>query len=159
MELPVEHAMMLSLMAIIGLIAICSILLVVLKHQVNYMIFVWKNNKQVKAEHKKREAMLASGEVHEWIKVVHGTREVLACRKTGWCPDLEVYFTLEYVKEWQDRLVTNEALARYRDRKIESLAEEYNMTVSKFEELMEKIFSIKKDFFVEKMARENKKDV
>ena len=68
MQIGIEHAMMLSILAIIGCIGIAVVLIGILKKEIQYLRYIFKQNKAFKKKEKARQEMLARGEIHEWVR-------------------------------------------------------------------------------------------
>ena len=154
------HLIMFAVLAFVGAVAIAAFLIFLLRSQIEHIKHISANNKAIDEKHKQRDEMLARGEIHEWMKVVYGFDEVLVCKKTGWCPTLEVYFTIEFMREQESRIKTSEELKQYTEQKMNELAQRYGTSPSTMDQIADDIYSIKKNFFLEKMTREsNKEDV
>jgi hypothetical protein len=120
------------------------------------------NNKYVniKSEYQKRVAdMKASGEMHEWITInkttVNGNKDFIVCKKTGWCPEINDFFLLDYIKQEVARQETQKKYDEFKQSELSLLAEKYSLTLEDMEVISEKVFDIKKQFFLKNMESQD----
>ncbi len=150
-ELSPEHTTLFMVLTIIGCIAISRLCIRIIMKSLRNIKAINANNKEFRSKVKAKEEMQAKGEYHEWIRIPYGTEERLVCKKTGWCPTINGFLAMGYVNSWVERLGMEKEYNKYSDARVKLLAEDYEMPTQWMEDLIEKVFKIKKDFHVEKM--------
>ena len=110
-----------------------------------------KHNKFVKNGRKLVEKMRLAGEHHDWINIPTSKGNFRVCRKTGYCPSEDGFVPLKVIVMWENNKKNEEDYKKHRDLKIEELAIEQGITVEEMESLVETIFNMKKQFFINKM--------
>lgn len=111
---------------------------------------VWKSyydeEKLFHEKMKERALMSIRGEMHDWISMPINGRDLLVCKKTGWCPAINGFVYKEEIEKFLKRQKIEERYQKYRDAKVKELAEELKLSIEKTEEIVEKVFDIKKQF-------------
>lgn len=134
---------------LVGILTIVRFLFNISIIAINEWKLISKTNSSLEKQKKKRSDMIKSGEKHEWVKVAIGTKELLVCKKTLWCPALNSFINKTYFDQYNQSIKRQKDYKVFRDKRVVELAEEYDMTVEKMEVLVEAIFSIKKDYYVQ----------
>ena len=114
---------------------------------------ILKNDKLFKAKQAEVAQMKASGGYHEWVKIVDAEGELLVCKKTGWCPSLEGFVSVEKVKTYLDKVQAEIEHREYRDARVLALSVKMNLSLADTEKFVEEVFSIKKDFYVNRIEK------
>lgn len=107
---------------------------------------VLNNKKQFQKKQKELEQMRDRGEQHDWVTIEAGDGPMLVCKKTGYAPRLKGFVPVEAVNTyllWAER---EEEYKLFRNARVTSLARELGLSETKMEEVVEKIFAMKKDF-------------
>lgn len=112
-------------------------------------IQLFKMNKMFKQKQKEREAMLDKGEVHEWVNIPYGFKEVRVCKKTGWCPELNGYLPTNIVKSQLKLQDIKKGFDQHKKKQIQKWAKEFNVSVEKMEELVENVYGLKKTYYTD----------
>ena len=121
--------------------------------QVENIKAIMTNNKLFKSKQAAMEKMKAEGGMHEWVQVPTMQGMLLACKKTGWCPTLQGFLQLSHINSYLEAKKAEEEYKIFRDIRVGELADKHNMSFFDMEKLVEQIFSIKKDFHVERIAK------
>jgi len=95
---------------------------------------------------KKRDEMIKNGDLHEWIDLPIAGKMVKVCKKTGWVPEWKDYIVPHVLRQMLSDLDRDKRYKTYRNEKVADLAKAHDMTNEAMEELVEKIFDIKKQF-------------
>lgn len=109
----------------------------------------------------RRKEMLERGEQHEWVNIksaVDPSKEMMICKKTGWCPEIKDYFSDEWVRKQIKKQELAEQYKMYRDIEVGTLAVRYKLDLETMEKIVEDVFNIKKSFHlkhIEKQMKEN----
>lgn len=114
---------------------------------------ILENNKDFAKKQAAVDEMKANGEFHEWITVPTLSGEMLVCKKTGWCPNVKGFVALELINSYLEKVKMEQEYKEYRNARVEKLAKELDFDMEKMETIVESIFSIKKDFHVDRIAR------
>lgn len=127
---------------------------------INNITVQWKKIKILLEDNKefaKKQAvvdkMRADGDFHDWIAVTDVVGTFLVCKKTGWCPDKKGFIPLELINSYLEKIKMEEEYKEYRNARVGKLAEELGFDLAKMESVVEKVFSIKKDFHVDRIAK------
>lgn len=107
---------------------------------------ILNNNKEFQKRQKEVEEMRAKGEVHDWVTVETADGAMLVCKKTGYVPRLKAFVPLEAINSYLLKLEREEQYKLFRNARVASLAKELGLNETKMEEVVEKIFAMKKDF-------------
>jgi len=99
------------------------------------------------------ERMKKDGEYHDWIPVMVGLKQYHVCQKTGWCPTIEGFISMEYVETCKKLRKEEEDYKEYRDNKVKDLAAKHSISLEDMEKLMESVFDIKKQWALLKIER------
>ena len=114
-----------------------------------------KMSNKINAEIARRKQMVADmkarGEFHEWVTIqqkdIKGDiHDPHVCKKTGWCPSLQSFFQMAYVKEAVLREEYKNKYETYRDEQVEMLSTKFKHSRAEMEEIVESVFDIKKQF-------------
>ena len=124
-----------------------------IQHNLVKIKAILDNNKLFAKKTAEMEEMKVRGELHEWVKVQTAGGQMLVCKKTGWCPDLQGFVSLELVEEYFTKIKAQEEYKEYRDLRVAELAKELDFDIQKMEDVVERIFSIKKDFHLNKAIK------
>ena len=143
-------------LSILGLIALNVFLFRMLRNVYRTVKFTINTDKQVKAKMKAKEDMLERGEKHDWIKIPLGTKEYLFCRKTGWSPDLNGFLDMNFIKKHDRKIKEEEGYQAFRNERVKRMAEERGVSLDDMEEIVEQVFSIKKDFAILRIEKKQK---
>lgn len=112
-----------------------------------------ENNKKFRAKQEEVKKMKEKGDLHEWITVPSINGEIMVCKKTGWSPTLNGFIPMDLLNDHLFKIQIEKEYKEYRNKRVSKLAAELGFTETKMEDVVEKIFSMKKDFHVERMAR------
>lgn len=116
-----------------------------------------KNHNQLLAQKKMKEDMGKNGDMHEWINMTKyykgEVHDLLVCKKTGWCPKLNGFISLEQVKKELDKIELEQQYQVFRNLNYKQLAEKYNLPIDKLEEISEDIYNVKKQFYLNKIDK------
>ena len=123
---------------------------------------VWKMHRRAKAEYKtlmkNKEEMLARGELHEWIKIPTYNGHVLACKKTGWCPELKDFFRMGYInrllmhREIEER--QNKEWEAWKEVQYKKIAESFAIPEEQIKGIVKSGFEMKKEFVLDLQKRQ-----
>lgn len=126
----------------------------------------WQNFKRILDDNKKFaekkaevEKMKTNGDFHEWITIPTLSGEMMVCKKTGWYPTAQGFVPMELINEYLRKVKLEEEYREYRNAKVAELAKELDFSLEKMETVVEKIFSMKKSFYlgrIEKLSEEFK---
>lgn len=126
-------------------------------HGVRYNIskikIILESNKLFAKKIAEMKEMKARGELHEWTEVQTQNGEMIVCKKTDWCPDVKGFVPLNLIHSYLERIQMEKEYKEYRNLRIAKLAKELDFDLKKMEDVVEKVFSIKKDFHVNKAAK------
>lgn len=111
------------------------------------------NNRQFARKQAAVDEMKSRGEMHEWATVATPNGDIMVCKKTGWSPDLKGFVPVEAVTSYLNKIKVEEEYKEYRNKRVEELAKEIGLSLDKTEEIVEKVFSIKKDFHVDRISK------
>lgn len=114
---------------------------------------ILENNKAFAKKQAAVDAMRANGDFHEWITVTDVVGTFLVCKKTGWCPDKKGFIPIELINAYLEKIKMEEEYKEYRNQRVAKLAEELGFDLPKMESVVEKVFSMKKDFHVDRIAK------
>lgn len=114
------------------------------------------NNKAFKAKEDEVANMRANGDFHEWVDVMTPQGKIMLCRKTGWAPSLKGFVPMTLVNAYFENLKAQEEYKEFRDARVQLLAHELKMTVPQMERVVENVFSIKKDFQLQRLDKLSK---
>ncbi len=120
---------------------------------VNQVKEIMENNRKFKAKMAEMDRMKAAGEFHEWVDVPSSQGTMLVCKKTGWAPSLKGFVPLSAINAYLEQLQAEKDYKEYRAARVQLLAHELQLTVPMMETVVEKVFSMKKDFHVERIAK------
>lgn len=98
---------------------------------------------------------------HEWIKVALGTKEVLACKHTGWCPEKNGFISMDYIEQAQRMKSLEEQLEIKKQNAILKLSEKYSLEKEAVQDILETVYEVKKQFYLDIMSdsvREMRRD-
>jgi len=100
--------------------------------------------------------MKKEGRFHKWITLPvrlpgKGVQETTVCEETGYCPSVDGFIDLMQMKEMLIKKKNDEEFVEFRREKIKELSSKYGMHEDLFEDVVNDIYSIKKDFHVNKM--------
>lgn len=130
--------------------------------QIKSIMFFFKIKKEYKALLKKKEdsitKMKKEGRFHKWITLPvripgKGVQETTVCEETGYCPSVDGFIDLMQMKEMLIKKKNEEEFAEFRKERIKELSSKYGMHEELFEDVVNDIYSIKKDFHVDKMNK------
>lgn len=100
------------------------------------------------------KAMRERGEFNEWRDLPDGAGGTLTvCIKTGWCPSLKGFIPMERIKKTLDDLKLADEYKLFRNDRLIGIAQQFDLDFNKMEEITESIFSMKKDFYLMKVAQ------
>ncbi len=125
--------------------------------QVDKIRVIFENNRLFKAKQAAVAKMKAAGDMHEWVNVPSTSGMILACKKTGYVPSLDGFIPLTFINNYLENLKAEEEYKVFRADRIYKIAQKYDLDVPKTEEIVEQIFSMKKDFAllrIEKLQKE-----
>jgi hypothetical protein len=111
------------------------------------------NNKEFAKKQAMVAKMKADGDFHEWITIPTPGGSMLVCKKTGFCPELNGFVAIEMINSYLNRVKQEEEYKVFRDARVLVLAKELGLDVPRMEEIVEKVFSMKKDFTIHKLAQ------
>lgn len=129
--------------------------LVMFIHSVKTIIRISKNSKQIKQEIDRKQKMIdemkINKELHEWMTVqqvsVNGEiSNYNVCKKTGWCPQLNMFFTDAYVRNEILNQKYQKQYSEYKTKIIREMANDHGKTIEQMEQIVEAVFDIKKQF-------------
>lgn len=114
------------------------------------------NNRRFKEKQAEVEKMKANGDFHEWVSIpsfdpAGGT--MLVCKRTGWCPTLKGFISTQHINRYLDNIQAEEEYKSFRAARIQLISAETNLSVSEVERIVESIFTMKKDFYVGRIAK------
>lgn len=112
---------------------------------------IMSDNKEFARRTKEIKKMKEDGDFHEWVEIPNSTGTTLVCKKTGWTPSLKGFLSVKEVERYLNKVKLEKEYKEYRDVRVSELAEELGFDLPKMESIVEKIFSIKKDFSVGKI--------
>jgi len=113
-----------------------------------------ENNRLFKKKQEEVDKMKAEGGMHEWVSIkVNQGVELMVCRKTGWCPTLNGFIPLKNIESALEMVKSEQEYKIFRDTRVLSIATKYNLSLETTEEIVEKIFSIKKDWTLLRLER------
>jgi hypothetical protein len=95
--------------------------------------------------------MKANGDFHEWVIISDISGPKTVCRKTGYCSELDAFVPMDLLKSYLEKIKIEEEYKVFRDEKVSELAKEIGLDIPKTEIIVEKIFSMKKDFSLLKL--------
>jgi hypothetical protein len=138
--------MVVALLVLIMWSHIAIFLAKIIFRETKTLIQIYQNNKLFKQKTKECEAMLASGEMYDWISAQIQGKNAYICRKTGWCPNLETFFPVELVAQYdkeQKRLARYEI---YAFKRVNEIAQEYGMNNGDIKGIVDKVARIEVEF-------------
>ena len=109
------------------------------------------NNKEYKIRKEEVRQMKEKGEFHEWVTVLTPSGEMMVCKKTGWCPDFEGFVPINMITAYLEKIKMEKEYKEFRNARVLELANELKLGIIEMEEIVEKVFSIKKDFTVNRL--------
>lgn len=112
---------------------------------------ILETNKKFEQKQKVVDEMKSKGEFHEWQELPTPEGNLLVCVKTGWCPSANGFIDIERINSYLTSQKIQKEYKAYRDERVRLLAEKYNYPILTMEQLVEDIFSIKKDFHLLKL--------
>ena len=95
--------------------------------------------------------MKEDGEFHEWVTVQTPTGDMMVCKRTGWCPNFEGFVPTNMINAYLEKVKMEQEYKEFRDARVLELANQLKLSTMEMEEVVEKIFSMKKDFTVSKL--------
>jgi len=110
-------------------------------------------NRQFKTRMDAMDKMKADGDFHEWIYVPSTTGELMVCKKTGWCPSLKGFFPMQNIKQHLADKQADEDYKVFRAARVEKLSKRLNLAIWDMEQVVEEVFSIKKDFTLIRLTK------
>lgn len=119
--------------------------------------------KAFRKKQKEVEEMKARGDMHEWISMpISGVgEEVMVCRKTGYVPSKEGFLPIEIIQHYEKSQAVEKKIKEeydeFKSERVSGISERYEIPMEKMEDLMDEIYSIRKDFHVQKMEEELKR--
>ena len=153
MELGYGYLLALLLLAIVGLIGICSVLAAILRFQLRGIVKRGNDNREFKRRMKEKDEMIANGDFHEWVEVLKGGpggEMVRVCKKTGWCPSVDGFVSKEYINRYLLLKADKEEYIKYWDENLERLSKKHSLTVEELRALMVELKLINEDFNIKK---------
>ena len=121
--------------------------------QVQHLKAIFENNREFKAKEAAVAKMKAGGDMHEWISVPLNGAMTHVCKKTGYVPSINGFLPMQYINQYLENLKAEEEYKVFRADRIYKIAQKYDLDVPKTEEIVEKIFSMKKDFALMRIER------
>jgi len=128
--------------------------------QIKHILFFLKikkaHKKTLKNYEDKVTKMKDEGRMHKWVTLPiripgEGIKETQVCEETGYCPGLNGFVDAFEIKQMLGQRKTEEEFKVFKEARISELAEEYSMTEEAFSNIVEEIYSMKKNFHVKKM--------
>lgn len=109
--------------------------------------------KEYRKLQKNVDAMKAKGDVHQWMDMKFNGTIILVCEKTGWAPTLQGFIPMHLIRAYREEQQSIEDFKSFRAARIELIARENQMTVDQTERLVEQVFSIRKDFALQRIDK------
>lgn len=119
----------------------------------NKLVKIYKNNKDFKELQDSVDQMREKGEMHDWMEMNLGTTKALVCKKTGWCPSQGGFLPMSIINQYIENLKTEEEYQEFRNARVQLIAHENNLTVPATERVVEQVFAMKKDFFLQRISK------
>lgn len=148
-----EEVMAILLLIGVGIGLFSSVLINNIRINWEKLKTIHQNNKKFAALQKNVDDMRAKGELHEWQEIMTMQGKMLVCAKTGWCPTLKGFLPLQVIQQQLEHAKAEEEYKEFRAARIQLIAHERNMTTAEVERLVEQIFTMKKDFYVQRVAK------
>lgn len=147
---PVIH--MVYIFLIPFLVVLSAVIIKKITNQVSYAL---KYNKM------KKEVLLNHCEgPHNWIRlyIPQLKNEDRVCKDCGYCSELDGYISIPYIKQVDFQRKQMEEYENWKEDRILNLSLEHKMVFSDMKELSNKVLAFKRDYFVEKIEKNLKKD-
>jgi len=123
-----------------------------IKDSIKNIMLTKENNKEFKSRIEAVKEMKAAGDFHDWISISLGMKEVMVCRKTGYCPKEDSFISLVYIKQYEEAQKREEEYIEFKKERMTQISNKYGISLEETERLVEQIFEIKKDFTIKKLA-------
>lgn len=120
-------------------------------------LVLYRNNKSYNNKLRSKKAMLNRGEMHEWIKIYMGTKEIMVCKKTGWCPSLNGFLDINYVNSMGELQLVKAGFEKYKEQRIAEMARDLGISVEEAKNFSEEIFKMKKEYYLNNMSNQLKR--
>ena len=91
--------------------------------------------------------------MHQWMTMVIMGQEVMVCEKTGWAPSLNGFLPMHMIEAYKKESNAAKEYEQFRNARIQLIASENQMTIPQVERLVEQVFSIKKDFTLQRIEK------
>lgn len=124
-----------------------------LEKAILHVKFIREQNKKFNELQKKVDEMKASGDMHQWMTMVIMGQEVMVCEKTGWAPSLNGFLPMHMIEAYKKESNAAKEYEQFRNARIQLIASENQMTIPQVERLVEQVFSIKKDFTLQRIEK------
>lgn len=124
-----------------------------LEKAIIHVRFIREQNKEFSELQKKVDEMKAKGDMHKWMTMVIMGKEVMVCENTGWAPSLNGFLPIRMIEAYKQELNAAKEYEQFRNARIELIASENQMTIPQVERLVEQVFSIKKDFTLQRIEK------
>ncbi|HLD91614.1 MAG TPA: hypothetical protein VI911_11505 [Patescibacteria group bacterium] len=111
---------------------------------VNYET-MWKNNKEFKKRSKEVEEMKANGDLPEWVTLPIYGKDTHVCKKTGYCPSLECFINIDYIKTVLYMRARKAELAKLFNEGVVDLASKHGVDTAMVIAIAEGIDQIKEN--------------
>lgn len=118
--------------------------------------------KVIKKETDRLAKFKKDGKIHKWVRLpvysieAKGAINTLVCEHTGYCPELDDIIPIENVKSVMIDIQVEKEFEEYKNKKVEDLRKIYGLSEQRMQELIYEIFSIKKNFHINKMEKSEK---
>lgn len=110
-----------------------------LKIGVNYFVLIYKQNKKYKQLRKKKDEMQANREPHQWTELEVGGKRTHVCRKSGYCPELDGFFTQEQIQYMEKMEQYKKDLEETLKQVYENVGARYGITADTAKSICENV--------------------
>lgn len=88
---------------------------------------------------------------HEWITFPYKGKEVLVCKHTGWCAELDGFVNKIYIESHLKTLEVKKMAEDLKQKTILDICKEKNIDKKDVEEILERIYNAKKEVYLDFM--------
>lgn len=133
--------------------------------QIKSVLLFFKIRKGYKDFFKEKDKEIAKmkeeGRLHDWVTLPvnipgKGIIDTTVCKETGYCPSVDGFVDKMQVRHMVEMKRLNEEFDSFRKNRVSELAEKWNTSEDVFGNIIDDIYSIKKDFHVQKMEQSMK---
>ena len=112
-----------------------------------------KNNANFAEKQAAVEKMKADGDFHQWETIPTLQGQAMVCIKTGWSPTLQGFIPMSFINNYLENRKAEAEYKEFRSARVQLLAHQLQLSIPAMEDVVEKVFSMKKDFLLLRVSK------